>query len=94
MVDYLRYDVEANPDHPWLRSADASGQDISMELISQETIASIRARYTLMELDMKAILEYSCLFLSVDCECILNRLVLRFFQENFTAVPIDGCFRL
>ena len=58
MVGYLRYDVEANPNNPWFRSADASGQDISMEPISQETFDSIRARYTPMELDIKSISEY------------------------------------
>lgn len=58
LIEYLRYDKDVNPDNPWLRSADASGQDISMEPISQETYDSIRARYTPMELDMRPISEY------------------------------------
>lgn len=58
MVEYLRYDVEANPANPWLRSADASGQDSSMEPISRTEFEAIQGRYPLLELEMKPVSEY------------------------------------
>ena len=58
MVDYLRYDMEANPDNPWFRSADASGQDISMEPISKADFDAIRGRFTPVELEWKPISEF------------------------------------
>lgn len=58
MVEYLRYDVEANPANPWFRSTDASGQDISMEPISQAEFEAIQGRYPLLELEMKPVSEY------------------------------------
>lgn len=58
LVDYLRYDKDQNAGNLWFRSTDASGQDISMEPISQETYDSIRAKYTPMELNRKPIAEY------------------------------------
>lgn len=58
LLDYLRYDKDKDALNPWFRSTDASGQDISMEPISQETYDSIRTGYRPMELDMKPISEY------------------------------------
>ena len=58
LVDYLRYDADKNPDNPWMQSADNSGQDISMEYISQAQFDSICAKYTPLELNMKPVAEY------------------------------------
>lgn len=58
LTDYLRYDADKNPDNPWMRSADNSGQDISMEYISQAKFDAICAKYTPLALDMKPIAEY------------------------------------
>lgn len=58
LVDYLRYDADKNPDNPWMRSTDNSGQDISMAYISQTEFDEIRGKYTPAELDMKPFTEY------------------------------------
>lgn len=58
LVDYLRYDVDANPDMPWHRSPDLTGQDITLESISTVEAMSIIASYAPLELDMKPIAEY------------------------------------
>lgn len=59
MIDYLRYDADKDPENPWFRSSDASGQDISMVPISQAEFDAIRAQYTPLDLDMKPMSEYS-----------------------------------
>lgn len=58
-VEYLRYDADVNPDNPWLRSADATGQDMTMEPISLAEFQSILERYRPMELDLKPLEEFS-----------------------------------
>lgn len=58
LVEYLRYDVDANPENPWFRSPDLSGQDITLESISEAEAMSIMAAYEPVELDMKPITEY------------------------------------
>ena len=58
LVEYLRYDVDADPEHPWSRSTDLTGQDNSLQTISQAEAEAIRAKYVPMELDMKPIKEY------------------------------------
>lgn len=57
-VEYLRYDADQNPENPWLRSADATGQDITMEPISQAEFQSILESYRPMELDSKPLEEF------------------------------------
>lgn len=58
LVDYLRYDTDADPDNPWFRSPDLSCQDITLVSISQAEFDAVRAKYTPMELDMKPIADY------------------------------------
>lgn len=58
LVDYLRYDVDANPEKPWFRSPDLTGQDITLENISTPEAMSIIASYDHLEIDMKPISEY------------------------------------
>ena len=36
LVDYLRYDVDVDPENPWFRSPDLTGQDITLEPISEK----------------------------------------------------------
>ena len=59
MVDYLRYDQQKNPENPWFRSSDASGQDISMEPITQEEFDGCRNAYSPVELALKPLMEFS-----------------------------------
>ena len=58
MVEYLRYDVEWDPQNPWFRSTDGSGQDISLEPITKAEFDRIRNTYTPLELDWKPVAEY------------------------------------
>lgn len=58
MVEYLRYDAERNPQNPWFRSADGSGQDISLEPITKAEFERIRNTYAPQELDWKPVAEY------------------------------------
>ena len=58
MVEYLRYDAERNPQNPWFRSSDGSGQDISLEPITKAEFDRIRNTYAPLELDWKPITEY------------------------------------
>lgn len=58
MVDYLRVDQDRNPENPWFRSSDASGQDRSLEPISKEEFDSIRAKYPPLGLEMKPMAEF------------------------------------
>ena len=58
MVEYLRYDAERNPQNPWFRSTDGSGQDISLEPISKAEFDRIRNTYAPLELEWKHIAEY------------------------------------
>lgn len=58
LTDYLRYDVDKNPENPWLQSADLSGQDYSMAPISQAEYDAIRAKYTPTEPNWRPVSEY------------------------------------
>lgn len=58
MVEYLRYDAERNPQNPWFRSTDGSGQDISLEPITKTEFDRIRNTYAPLELDWKPVEEY------------------------------------
>ena len=58
MVEYLRYDAERNPQNPWFRSTDGSGQDISLEPITKAEFDRIRNTYAPLELEWKPITEY------------------------------------
>lgn len=58
MVEYLRYDAERNPQNPWFRSTDGSGQDISLEPITKAEFERIRNMYAPLTLDWKAVAEY------------------------------------
>ena len=58
MVEYLRYDAERNPQNPWFRSVDGSGQDISLEPITKAEFDRIRNAYAPQELDWKPVAEY------------------------------------
>ena len=58
MVEYLRYDAERNPQNPWFRSTDGSGQDISLEPITKAEFDRIRNTYAPLELDWKPVTEY------------------------------------
>ncbi len=58
MVEYLRYDAERNPQNPWFRSIDGSGQDISLEPITKAEFDRIRNTYAPLELEWKPITEY------------------------------------
>jgi len=58
LVDYLRYDADKNPGNPWLQSADLSGQDYSMQPISQENYDAIRTKYTPAEPNWQPVSAY------------------------------------
>ena len=58
MVEYLRYDAERNPQNPWFRSTDGTGQDISLEPITKAEFDRIRNTYAPLELDWKPVTEY------------------------------------
>ena len=58
MVEYLRYDPERNPQNPWFRSTDGSGQDISLEPITKAEFDHIRNTHAPLELDWKPVTEY------------------------------------
>lgn len=58
MVEYLRYDAERNPQNPWFRSSDATGQDISLEPITKVEFDRIRQTYAPIELDWMPVSEY------------------------------------
>ena len=58
LVDYLRYDIDRNPDSPWFRSTDNSGQDYSMVEISEPEFESVWGKYVTMNLSMKPVSEY------------------------------------
>ena len=58
MVDYLRYDGQKDPNNPWFRSSDASGQDVSLLPITKEEFDGYRNRYTSIELGFKPLTEF------------------------------------
>lgn len=58
MVEYLRYDAQRNPQNPWFRSSDATGQDISLEPITKVEFDHIRQTYAPIDLDWMPVSEY------------------------------------
>lgn len=58
LIEYLRYDVDKSPDNPWFRSPDLTGQDITLEPISEKEAISIIASYEHLEITMKPVSEY------------------------------------
>ena len=50
VVYYLRYDAERNPQNPWPRSTDGSGQDISLEPITRTELTVSETRIHLWNL--------------------------------------------
>ena len=58
MVDYLRHDGQKDPNNPWFRSSDASGQDVSLLPITKEEFDGYRNRYTSAELGFKPLTEF------------------------------------
>ena len=58
LVDYLRYDKDRDPDNPWFRSPDLTGQDITLLPIQEKEAMSIIASYMPLDLDMKPLSEY------------------------------------
>lgn len=58
LVDYLRYDEDADPENPWQRSEDLSSQDISMIPITEEEFLARTTQHKPLELDMKPIEDY------------------------------------
>lgn len=58
MVEYLRYDADRNPQNPWFRSTDATGQDISLEPITKAEFDNIRQAYAPIKLDWKPVDEF------------------------------------
>lgn len=58
MVEYLRYDAQRNPQNPWFRSSDATGQDISLEPVAKVEFDRIRQTYAPIELDWMPVSEY------------------------------------
>ena len=53
LVDYLRYDKDANPETPWFYGIDA--QDSSLQPVSQQQYEAILAKYVPLELEMKTV---------------------------------------
>lgn len=58
LVDYLRYDVDRDPENPWFRSPDLTGQDFTLEHISEMEAKSVIASYDSLNIDMKPIADY------------------------------------
>lgn len=58
LVDYLRYDVDRDPENPWFRSPDLTGQDFTLEPISEMEAKSIIASYDSLDIDLKPIADY------------------------------------
>ena len=58
LVDYLRYDVDRDHENPWFHSPDLTGQDFTLEPISEMEAKSIIASYDSLEIDMKPIADY------------------------------------
>ena len=58
LVDYLRYDVDRDPENPWFRSPDLTGQDFTLEPISEMEAKSIIASHESLDIEMKPIADY------------------------------------
>ena len=58
LVDYLRYDIDRDPENPWFRSPDLTGQDFTLESISEMEATSIIASYDSLDINMKPIADY------------------------------------
>lgn len=57
-IEYLRYDADKDPENPWFRSSDGTGQDMTMEPISEAEFNAIRGKYKPQKLDLKPIGEF------------------------------------
>lgn len=55
LVDYLRYDRDRNGENPWFCSPDLTGQDMTLEPISERKAMSIIDSYKRVEMDMKPV---------------------------------------
>lgn len=53
LVDYIRVDYDRDPANPWFRSSDISGQDTTLEPLSQAEFDLIQERYIPLELETK-----------------------------------------
>lgn len=53
LVDYLRYDKDADPENPWFYGTDA--QDTSIKPISQQQYEAILAKYVPLELETRPV---------------------------------------
>lgn len=58
LVDYLRYDLDRDPENPWFRSPDLTGQDFTLEPISEMEAKSIIASHESLDIEMKPIADY------------------------------------
>lgn len=58
LVDYIRYDADRNPNNPWLRGKDDSGQDYSLTEISESEFDSIRNKYIPLDLQLNPVSEF------------------------------------
>lgn len=58
LVDYLRYDVDIDQQNKWFHSSDLTGQDFTLEHISEMEAKSIIASYDPIEISMTPIADY------------------------------------
>lgn len=58
LVDYLRYDTDRNPNNPWLRIKDNSGQDYSLVETSESEFEFIQGKYVPVDLQLKPVIDY------------------------------------
>lgn len=56
LVDYLRYDADG--DHPWYRSPDGTGQDLTLVPVSKTEFEAVRSQYPPMDPAMKPLEDY------------------------------------
>jgi len=58
LMNYLRYDMDCDPENPWFYSPDRSGQDVTLQPISEQEAQSVIASYTPQQLDLHPVSEY------------------------------------
>lgn len=58
LMDYLRYDVDRDSENPWFRSPDLTGQDFTLEPITEIEAKSIIASYESLDIDLRPIADY------------------------------------
>ena len=59
LVDYLRYDTERDSENPWFRSADLTGQDMTLIPVTEKEAFSVIDSYKYQKLDLKPFDEFS-----------------------------------